>query len=71
LGIRKFTIFLFNFEIWELGEERESKKKDLVAENYEEGEAAMPRQLLELKHEYSQSHVGFVSCTYKFTTNKN
>jgi hypothetical protein len=27
--------------------------------------------LLELKHEYSQSHVGFVSCTYKFTTNKN
>jgi hypothetical protein len=34
-------------------EERESKKKDLVAENYDEGEAAMPRQLLELKHEYS------------------
>jgi hypothetical protein len=47
------------------------RRKDLVAENYEEGEAAMPRQLLELKHEYSQSHVGFVSCTYKFTTNEN
>jgi hypothetical protein len=29
------------------------RRKDLVAENYEEGEAAMPRQLLELKHEYS------------------
>jgi hypothetical protein len=69
----QFFYLILRFGNWgkkEL-EERESKKKDLVAENYDEGEAAMPRQLLELKHEYSQSHVGFVSCTYKFTTNEN